>query len=139
MRYLVFIGRWSPLHRGHKAIIRSIHDEKQLPVLIMVRETEELVYSLEQRVNIIENWLKAEHIPGKVMIIPDIEGVYYGRGVGYEVREVVVDEATKRVSGTGVREAQSDLKKVYDSVMESDETDDEAFMKERLRKLGYIE
>jgi predicted nucleotidyltransferase len=39
----------------------------------------------------------------KVIIIPDIASVNYGRGVGYEVREIRVDEQTAGISATEIR------------------------------------
>lgn len=137
----MFIGRWAPFHKGHKHIIRIIHKEKQLPILICIRDTVEQNYSLEQRVKIIETWLQESNIPGQVMVIPDIEGLYYGRGVGYEIREVVVDDATKQVSGTKIRQAieNGNMSEIYESVLEESKIDDEESIRERLRKLGYIE
>jgi len=39
----------------------------------------------------------------KLMIIPDIESVNYGRGVGYEVIEHAPPEDIKQISGTKIR------------------------------------
>ena len=40
----------------------------------------------------------------KVAIIPDIESVNYGRGVGYEVNEHVPPQNISRISATSIRE-----------------------------------
>ena len=40
----------------------------------------------------------------KVIIIPDIESVNYGRGVGYEVIEHNPPDQIKRISATNIRE-----------------------------------
>jgi nicotinic acid mononucleotide adenylyltransferase len=39
----------------------------------------------------------------KIIIIPDIASVNYGRGVGYEVKEIKVDAATANISATEIR------------------------------------
>lgn len=39
----------------------------------------------------------------EVMVIPDVESVNYGRGVGYEVNEWIPPEATASISGTELR------------------------------------
>ena len=40
----------------------------------------------------------------KVIIIPDIESVNYGRGVGYEIIEHVPPDTVKEISATKIRE-----------------------------------
>ena len=40
----------------------------------------------------------------KVIIIPDIESVNYGRGVGYEIIEHVPPDMVKEISATKIRE-----------------------------------
>jgi len=39
----------------------------------------------------------------KVMIIPDIESINYGRGVGYEIIEHKPPEDIKKISATEIR------------------------------------
>ena len=40
----------------------------------------------------------------KLMVIPDIEGVYYGRDVGYKVEQLSVPEEVAAISATKIRE-----------------------------------
>ena len=40
----------------------------------------------------------------KITIIPDIESVNYGRGVGYEIIEHVPPNKVKEISATKIRE-----------------------------------
>lgn len=140
MKHLVFIGRWSPLHKGHKHIIRKIHEEKKLPVLILVRDSVESL-PIRRRICIIKTWLNEVGIPGTVMRIPDVEGVYYGRGVGYNIQEVSVSPDMAVVSGTDVREAltEGDYKTIHEGVDDQYTLEEEELIKRRLRKLGYIE
>ena len=59
--------------------------------------------SAEVRAEMVRAWMRTENIPGTVLIIPDIEGVYYGRKVGYAVDMVDVTEEMKTISGTDIR------------------------------------
>lgn len=103
MKHLAFIGRFVLLHNGHAHIIRSTYQRHDgNPVLILVRDTDEET-TPEQRKTKIEAWLHSEGIPGVVQIIPDIEGVYYGRGVGYVVDEIEVSEEIKAISATDLK------------------------------------
>jgi len=47
--------------------------------------------------------MTSENIRGTIVIMPDIEGIYYGRGVGYNVEEVIVTDEIKGISGTDIR------------------------------------
>jgi hypothetical protein len=40
----------------------------------------------------------------KVIVIPDIESINYGRGVGYEIIEHIVPENISEISATRIRE-----------------------------------
>ena len=40
----------------------------------------------------------------KVIVIPDIEGVYYGRDVGYKVEQLSVPPEIAEISATKIRE-----------------------------------
>lgn len=102
--HLTFIGRWSPLHRGHIAIIQKVRRKQPgLPVLILVRDRKHEPFSPFLRAAYIRSWMEKEHIRGSIMIIPDIEGIYWGRDVGYKTEYVDVEEDMKRISGTTIR------------------------------------
>lgn len=40
----------------------------------------------------------------KIIVIPDIEGVYYGRDVGYKVEQLTVPPEIAAISATKIRE-----------------------------------
>ena len=102
--HITFIGRWSPLHRGHIAIIQKVRNKRPgLPVLILVRDRQHESYSPLLRAAYIRSWMEKEHIWGSIMIVPDIEGIYWGRDVGYKTEQVDVEEEMKRISGTSIR------------------------------------
>ena len=40
----------------------------------------------------------------QVMLVPNITNICYGRGVGYKIEEIVLDEKTQQISATKIRE-----------------------------------
>ena len=102
--HMTFIGRWCPLHKGHTWIKEQKRKEfPEKPVLILVRDTEFDKYTATERANLVAAWMEHEKINGSVMIIPDIEGVYYGRGVGYNVDELEPPKDIEGISATDIR------------------------------------
>jgi adenylylsulfate kinase len=108
--HLMFIGRWNPLHNGHKHIMLKKHDETGLPLLILVRNTDYDKPPAWVRKKWIERWMLKEVVDGEVILIPDIEGVYYGRKVGYNVEEIDVPEEVAAISGTDMRRKENETK-----------------------------
>ena len=99
----LFIGRWQPLHNGHDFIIRKKLDEG-VPVVIAVRDTpvnDHDPYTAEERVRMIEHCYAGENV--RVIVIPDIEGVYIGRKVGYKVERFDVPQEIGGISATEIR------------------------------------
>lgn len=103
MKHAIVIGRWSPLHRGHAALLRRVHEETGCALLVLVRGTDYDDWSAEIRAKMVEAYLEASGLPGQALAIPDIEGVYYGRGVGYEVAEIDLGADIHQVSATEIR------------------------------------
>ena len=108
MKRALFIGRWQPLHPGHKWLF----DQKLkqgIPLLIAVRDTpindsnpfttEDVISNLEKEYS---EEVESEMV--KVIPIPDIESVNYGRGVGYEINEFVPPKNIGKISATKIRE-----------------------------------
>lgn len=105
LRHLAFIGRWSPFHKGHVAIIQKKKKEfPALPVLIMVRDSDTEQFSTRVRAELVKRWMTRNHIRGTIMIVPNIYGIYWGRGVGYERAYVEIPEKLQNISGTHIRE-----------------------------------
>lgn len=100
----VFIGRWAPFHKGHLHIMQSKIDQG-IPLLILVRDTPDDVYPVDVRINMINTCMKELNVDAVVMVIPDIESVNYGRGVGYEVNEIHSDPEIESISATNIRES----------------------------------
>ena len=40
----------------------------------------------------------------KITLVPNITNICYGRGVGYKIEEIVLDEKTQQISATKIRE-----------------------------------
>ena len=107
MKRALFIGRWQPLHPGHKWLFNQ-KLEKDIPILIAVRDTpvdDSNPFSTEQVVSNLEEEYQKEIDSGmvKVISIPDIESVNYGRGVGYEINEFVPPKDIGEISATELR------------------------------------
>ena len=107
MKYSMFIGRWQPWHQGHRWLIdQRLNEGKN--VLICIRDVEpnekqpwtphEVLMNLS---NELEELIQEGRI--KIIIIPDIESVNYGRGVGYDVIEHVPTSDIKEISATKIR------------------------------------
>jgi len=107
-QYAMFIGRWQPLHDGHKAMFQKAMQQGK-NVLICVRDgevNEKNPFTSEQvKENIETNYasfFKQNEV--KVMIIPDICSVEFGRGVGYDIIEHIPPIEIADISATKIRE-----------------------------------
>jgi cytidyltransferase-like protein len=107
-QYAMFIGRWQPLHLGHQALFQeALNQGKNLLICIRDGEVNERnPFSAEDVKKNIEDVYALLVNSGimKVMIIPDIESVNFGRGVGYDIIEHIPPTEIAEVSATKVRE-----------------------------------
>ena len=102
-----FIGRYQVNHKGHMTIFAKYLDQGE-PVLIMLRDvpTDEKNPFTPDEVKFLWEKVYSEEIKNglvKVIIIPDIASVNYGRGVGYLVVEIEVDSSISNISATEIR------------------------------------
>lgn len=108
-KYCLFIGRWQNLHDGHVwCFNQKLKEGKK--VLIAIRDVEvdennpRTAKEVEQVLHLrFQELISVGKV--KLMIIPDIEGVYYGRNVGYVVEELIPPAEIAEISGTKIREA----------------------------------
>ena len=101
--HIAFVGRWAPIHKGHAYLMKEVLKIKKLPILILVRDTSFDTISTDTRAETIKLWMQHNNIEGTIMIIPDIEGIYYGRGVGYNIEEIKPPNHIKTISATEIR------------------------------------
>ena len=107
MKYSMFIGRWQPWHDGHRWLIDQRLDEGK-NILICVREVSRDDKNPYDPIAVKENVEKElkdliDSKRVKVIIIPDIESVNYGRGVGYDIIEHVPPTEIGQISATKIR------------------------------------
>ena len=108
-KYAIFVGRYQPYHFGHIELIKQKLNQG-IPALIMVRNIEpdeRNPFTTEQTVSMIRKYHASHGDDVEVMIIPDIESVNYGRGVGYEINEFQPpsDSGAMFISATKIRES----------------------------------
>jgi cytidyltransferase-like protein len=106
-KWAIFVGRFQPYHTGHIELINQKLNEG-VPALILVRDIapdEKNPFTTEQTVEMIEKYHKAKGDDVKVMIIPDIESVNFGRGVGYSINEFIPPDNIGFISATKIRES----------------------------------
>ena len=75
-------------------------------VVIALRDTEideKNPYSIEERKIFINEKMKEWIGRYEIIAIPDITRVCYGRGVGWDIREIRLDEETEKISATNIR------------------------------------
>lgn len=99
----VFVGRWQPLHDGHKALVQTALDAGH-EVIVGIRDTElspQNPYSVAERRAMVEAAFPA----AQIFVIPDFDEICYGRKVGYSFREIHLDGEVEAVSGTATRKA----------------------------------
>ncbi len=111
-KYALFIGRWQTWHAGHEWLIRQQLDKgKNCWVAIRDVEADENNPKSAHQVLIDlsnEKFFKDNSDKILISIIPDIESVNYGRGVGYEVNYHQPPADIESISGTKIRQGYMD-------------------------------
>ncbi len=108
VKYSMYIGRWQPWHSGHRWLIDQRLEEGK-NVLICIRDIEpdeknpwtaqEVVLNLNEE---LKDLIQEGRV--KIFVIPDIESINIGRGVGYDIIEHIPPTEIGEISGTKVRE-----------------------------------
>ena len=99
------LGRWQPWHDGHQKLFEEIL-KRTGQVLIMVRDVQGVgdnPFDFDTVKSNIEKALKDYKGKFKIILVPNITNICYGRGVGYKIEEIVLDEETQRISATEIR------------------------------------
>jgi len=107
MKYSMFIGRWQPWHKGHRWLIdQRLKENKKVWIAIRdVEPNENQPWSAQEVFDNLKYELADLLNEGKIKIsvIPDIESINYGRGVGYEVIEHIPPSNIESISATNIR------------------------------------
>lgn len=111
-KYALYIGRWQNWHKGHEWLINQ-QLEKGKNVWVAIRDVaqdennpktaQQILSELSQEPFFSQNTNKI-----LLSIIPDIESVNYGRGVGYEVVYHKPPTDVAAISGTKIRNREID-------------------------------
>lgn len=106
--WAMFIGRWQPWHAGHRWLIdQALNEGKK--VLLCIRDVpvdEKNPWSaIEVMMNLTNELLDlVEESKLRIIIIPNIESINIGRGVGYDVIEHIPPADIHDISATKIRE-----------------------------------
>ena len=106
-KYAMYVGRWQNWHKGHEWLLNQ-QLEKGKDVWVAIRDvqvddnnpktSQQVLKELSNEPFFTENWDKI-----MISIIPDIESVNYGRGVGYDVIYHEPPTNIAKISGTQIR------------------------------------
>jgi hypothetical protein len=106
-KYALYVGRWQNWHKGHEWLINQ-QLEKGKNVWVAIRDVPQDENNPKTAIQILnelsnEPFFKDKFDKVLISIIPDIESINYGRGVGYDViyHEPPADVAV--ISGTAIR------------------------------------
>lgn len=107
-QYSMVVGRFQPFHEGHKWLVNQcLNDGKNVLICIRdIKPDEKNPFTpVEVEANIKkELWQLVGEERVKVIIIPDIESVNFGRGVGYDIIEHIPPQEVGDISATKIRE-----------------------------------
>jgi hypothetical protein len=111
-KYALYIERWQNWHKGHEWLINQ-QLEKGKNVWVAIRDVQQDENNPKSAQQILR---ELTHEPfffqntDKILlsIIPDIESVNYGRGVGYDVVYHEPPTQIAEISGTKIRKGEID-------------------------------
>ena len=100
------LGRWQPFHDGHYALFEEII-KKTGQVCIQIRDVQGVddnPFDFETVKKSIEERLNPEFEGRfKIMLVPNITNICYGRGVGYKIEEIELSKEIQEISATKIR------------------------------------
>ena len=100
------LGRWQPFHDGHYALFEEII-KKTGQVCIQIRDVQGVddnPFNFETIKSNIELKLLPKYKNRfKIVLVPNITNICYGRGVGYKIEEIILPEEIQKISATKIR------------------------------------
>ena len=108
------LGRWQPFHDGHYALFEEII-KKTGQVCIQIRDVQGVddnPFDFETVKRNIEEKLSAKYKNRfKIILVPNITNISYGRGVGYKIEEIILPDHIQKISATKIRKELRDKRK----------------------------
>ena len=103
----MYIGRWQNWHKGHEWLIRQQLDNGK-NVWVAIRDVPEDENNPKSAFKVMMDLMEEPFFQQNIdriliSIIPDIESVNYGRGVGYDVIYHEPPKEIEQISGTAIR------------------------------------
>ena len=99
------LGRYQPWHAGHRKLFEEIL-KKTGQVLVMVRDVNGVgdnPFDFESVKAKIELELIDYGDRAKIVLVPNITDICYGRDVGYNIEKINLSPNIKKISATGIR------------------------------------
>ena len=101
------LGRFQPFHDGHKTLFKEIL-KKTGQVIIMIRDTSGTDDSNPFDVITVKKNIEDKLNPKfegrfKIIMVPNITNICYGRGVGYEIEQISLSKEIEEISATKIR------------------------------------
>lgn len=106
-KYALYVGRWQNWHQGHEWLINQ-QLEQGKNVWVAIRDVEQDINNPKSASQILlelsnEPFFQNNFDKILLSIIPDIESINYGRGVGYDVIYHEPPAEVAVISGTAIR------------------------------------
>jgi phosphopantetheine adenylyltransferase len=106
-KYAMYVGRWQNWHSGHEWLIRQQLD-KGKNVWVAIRNVDVDENNPKTAQQVLTELLQEPFFNNNtdrilISIIPDIESINYGRGVGYDVIYHEPPSDIASISGTAIR------------------------------------
>ena len=102
------LGRWQPFHDAHYALFEETI-KKTGQVCILVRDVQGVgdnPFDFETVKSRITKKLEPKYKNRfKIMLVPNITNICYGRGVGYKIEQTLLSKKMQNISGTKIRKA----------------------------------
>ena len=100
------LWRWQPFHDGHYALFKEIVKITG-QVCIQIRDVQGVddnPFDFETVKKKIEERLNPEYEGRfKIILVPNITNICYGRGVGYKIEEIELSKEIQEISATKIR------------------------------------
>ena len=100
------LGRWQPFHDGHYALFEEII-KKTGQVCIQIRDVQGVddnPFDFDTVKSKIAERLELKYKNRfKIVLVPNITNICYGRGVGYKIEEIILPDNIQKISATKIR------------------------------------